>query len=110
MDIMQELAICAAEWQQPYRGVATEAKAEIERLRAAAEAAGERVRSKKSGATYLVLTPVGRLQTERPLSDMARLVIYRCEQTGELWARPYSEFMDGRFEPAPPQGQQSKEE
>lgn len=77
---------------------------------AAAEAAGERVRSKKSGATYLVLTPVGRLQTERPLSDMARLVIYRCEQTGELWARPYSEFMDGRFEPAPPQGQQSKEE
>jgi hypothetical protein len=63
---------------------------------------GERVRHKTRGTTYRILTQGGKLQTSKPLADMAQLVIYQCEQTGELWARPYSEFMDGRFEPFPP--------
>jgi hypothetical protein len=62
---------------------------------------GERVRHKKRGTTYRILTQRGKLQTSKPLADMVQLVIYQCEQTGELWARPYSEFMDGRFEPLP---------
>lgn len=36
------------------------------------------------------------LQTSEPIGDMTRLVIYRATD-GTLWARPQSEFADGRF-------------
>jgi hypothetical protein len=60
-------------------------------------------RHKKRGTVY---TEVGTavLQSAAPIGDSERLMIYRGED-GQLWARPFSEFMDGRFEridvPAP---------
>lgn len=68
---------------------------------AAAEGAPpvNRWRHKKRGSTY---TEVGRgqLQTDQPIHDMEPMVIYRSEHDGSLWARPVSEFEDGRFEAA----------
>lgn len=49
----------------------------------------------KRGTMYQVLDEVD-LQTEKPLSDYAVLTLYRGED-GRLWARPTSEFNDGRF-------------
>ena len=56
-----------------------------------------RWRHKKRQTTY---TEVGRgkLQVMTDAMDMEPLVIYRCEEDGSLWARPVSEFEDGRFE------------
>ena len=38
------------------------------------------------------------IQTEEPLEDMSRVVVYRCRETGHLWVRRHEEFFDGRFE------------
>lgn len=35
------------------------------------------------------------------LDEGIDLMIYRSFGSGRLWARPVSEFLDGRFEPAP---------
>lgn len=51
---------------------------------------------KKRGTTYDLLGDAF-LQTEVPLSDMNRVVVYRCRETGEYWVRRYVEFYDGRF-------------
>lgn len=85
------------------------AEAENARLRAllaGAVSEGRRARHLKRGTTYQVLT-YPTLQTDRPLTDYAELVVYRCEQTGKTWARPVDEFEDpARFEelPAQPEG------
>lgn len=54
-------------------------------------------RHKKRGTTYKV---VGRadLQAGEPCPEGTTLVVYRCLETGALWARPDTEFYDGRFE------------
>lgn len=57
-------------------------------------------RHKKRGTEYRAFEHMAHLQTDTPLTDMARLVIYESE-AGALWARPPSEFDDGRFEAAP---------
>lgn len=70
----------------------------------------KRVRHLKTGGTYRVLG-TGRMQTSAWFSsesgagmrsaDMQEVVIYESEANGSRWARPYSEFMDGRFEALP---------
>jgi hypothetical protein len=57
---------------------------------------GQIYRHKQRGGAYTV---VGRacLQTSRPIEDDQELVVYRG-QDGRLWARPFGEFYDGRFE------------
>lgn len=58
-------------------------------------------RHRKRGSVY-TLVGTAKLQTETPLSDMAEVMVYRHAETGELWARPPSEFWDGRFEEVDP--------
>jgi hypothetical protein len=64
----------------------------------------ERYQHIKRGTTYAVIGR-GKLQTDAPLSDYAELVAYRCEETGDIWFRPVSEFTPDRFRalPAPPE-------
>lgn len=47
------------------------------------------------GGIYTVIG-FAKLQTNLPIDDMTSLVIYRAED-GTLWARPRTEFLDGRF-------------
>jgi hypothetical protein len=56
----------------------------------------ERVQHIKRGTTYTVIAK-GKLQTDKPLSDYADVVVYQCEQTGLTWIRPQSEFTPDRF-------------
>ena len=56
----------------------------------------ERVQHIKRGTTYQILAR-GMLQTDTPLTDYAELVAYRCEETGDVWFRPQSEFTPDRF-------------
>lgn len=51
----------------------------------------------KRGTEYQVVDEAD-LQTEAPLTDYAVLTVYRGPD-GRLWARPSTEFNDGRFEP-----------
>lgn len=64
---------------------------------------GERYRHKKRGTTYEVVG-VAELQVALPPdpTEGAKLVVYRCEADGRLWARRQTEFLDGRFERLPP--------
>jgi hypothetical protein len=55
-----------------------------------------RVRHVKRGSTYQVVGEAT-LQTEVPISDPIRMVVYRADRDGALWVRPMSEFHDGRF-------------
>jgi len=54
-------------------------------------------RHKKRGSTYTIVGEA-ELQAEEPLSEGHILTIYRCRETGKLWARNAPEFHDGRFE------------
>lgn len=56
----------------------------------------ERVQHIKRGTTYQIIAR-GKLQTDKPLEDYAELVAYRCEETGDVWFRPKSEFTPDRF-------------
>lgn len=56
-----------------------------------------KVRHLKRGSTYEILGEA-QLQTDVSLSDLDRVVVYRCDETGELWVRRHAEFSDGRFE------------
>jgi hypothetical protein len=63
---------------------------------------GERVHHKKRGSTYTVIG-AALVQTSDPIADNAELILYRSD-SGMIFARPPSEFNDGRFEflhPAP---------
>ena len=54
-------------------------------------------RHKKRGTTYTKVG-VAELQYSNRVIEGDHLVIYRCRETGKLWARPDDEFNDGRFE------------
>jgi hypothetical protein len=56
----------------------------------------ERVQHIKRGTTYTIIAR-GLLQTDHPLSDYAEVVVYRCDETGDTWIRPQSEFTPDRF-------------
>lgn len=58
--------------------------------------AAERFQHIKRGTTYTVIAR-GKLQTDAPLTDYAELVAYRCDETGDVWFRPESEFTPDRF-------------
>lgn len=51
---------------------------------------------KKRRSTYNVIG-VGELQTTTTISEGTKLVVYRSPVDGRLWARPETEFNDGRF-------------
>lgn len=53
----------------------------------------------KTGGTYKIIDEGG-VQSEVPLVDLDRVIIYRSEKDGTLWARRATEFFDGRFVPA----------
>lgn len=65
-----------------------------------------RVRHKKRGSTYAVVGLAELQIAHAPVMEGSKLVIYRCEEDGKLWAREFGEFEDGRFEDieAPPPG------
>lgn len=65
----------------------------------------KRMRHKKRGTVYEVIDEAD-LQTEKPLSDYAVVVVYRDPSNGRLWVRPREEFYDGRFEEVPADGQE----
>lgn len=52
---------------------------------------------KKRGGNYQVIG-TAEMQTGAPVAEGEKLVIYQCQKTGRLWARPEAEFNDGRFE------------
>lgn len=58
---------------------------------------GDRYRHKKRGTSYTVVVAHAELQTSAPLREGAEIVVYRGDD-GKFWARPSSEFHDGRFE------------
>lgn len=60
----------------------------------------ERYQHIKRGTIYEVIAR-GKLQTDNPLTDYAELVAYRCEETGDVWFRPQSEFTPDRFAAIP---------
>ena len=62
--------------------------------------AGDRVKHKKRGTSYVV-KGAALLQTTNPLGDDAELIIYESVE-GVLYARPVTEFVDGRFEELEP--------
>lgn len=53
-------------------------------------------RHKKRGSTY-EWKGTAKLQTGYPITEGTTLVSYEAGD-GTLWARPYREFYDGRFE------------
>lgn len=55
-----------------------------------------RYQHKKTNQSYALLG-FGMIQTKTPLTDNAEVAIYESEKTGHLWARPVTEFSDGRF-------------
>lgn len=61
-------------------------------------------RHKKRGTTYTEVGTGSLQASDGVIGDGEFLVIYRSDTDGSLWARPFNEFHDGRFEalsPAP---------
>lgn len=56
----------------------------------------DRYRHKARGTIYEILM-FATLQIDGP-QDMAQVVVYRDIETQRVWTRPYSDFVDGRFE------------
>lgn len=54
----------------------------------------------KRGTEYAVIGTAS-VQAEQPIAEGALVVVYRSLSDGSLWARPESEFHDGRFEALP---------
>lgn len=63
--------------------------------------AGLGLRHRKRGTTYEVVG-LATLQTDAPLTDEAKVAVYRCDRTGKLWVRPVEEFTEERFLALPP--------
>lgn len=59
----------------------------------------QRIRHVKRGTVYDVVGQAW-LQTDKPLTDMEPMVVYRAVD-GTLWVRPESEFTPDRFELLP---------
>lgn len=65
-----------------------------------------RVRHRKRGAIYSILGEA-EMQVStgwphpnlRNITEGEKVTVYRCEETGKLYARLSDEFSDGRFEP-----------
>jgi len=57
---------------------------------------GNRVKHLKRGSTYR-LTGVAELQSSLPIAEGEKLCIYVSETESKAYARPTSEFTDGRF-------------
>jgi hypothetical protein len=62
---------------------------------------GERYRHKKRGTTYQVIGVASSQVVGEPIGEGSQAVVYRSEDDGSLWVRPYDEFHDGRFEQLP---------
>jgi hypothetical protein len=60
---------------------------------------GQRWKHKKRG-TFYVVTKIGTLQCSDSEFDDKPVVIYTGDN-GNVYARPYAEFIDGRFERQP---------
>ena len=43
-------------------------------------------------------TRTARMQCSDPVASGTAMTVYEAESDGELWARPATEFVDGRFE------------
>jgi hypothetical protein len=56
-----------------------------------------RVKHVKRQSTYKVVTEA-LVQTDVPLKDYDRVMVYQSEKDGSFWVRPISEFEDGRFQ------------
>lgn len=56
----------------------------------------QKVRHLKRGTTYDVVG-LAYLQTDKPVTDMEPMVVYRGTD-GKLWVRPESEFTSDRFD------------
>lgn len=67
---------------------------QVERARRHTES---RYRHKKRGSVVTVLG-VHSLQSENPIAEGEKLVVYIHDADKTLWARPVPEFYDGRFE------------
>ncbi|MCZ8104026.1 MAG: hypothetical protein O9972_39795 [Burkholderiales bacterium] len=101
--------------KEDMRSRAEAAEAALEALEAESPELLCRVHHKKRGSTYRVLgeaeaqvtvdafkRPIGLGRVRgRMLVEGDNLVVYRCEETGKLWARFPDEFNDGRFEVVP---------
>ena len=70
---------------------------------AAAEAAVDAILALFDRATHLkrlseyIVLGHARIQTNSPLNDYDNVVVYQSAADGNIWARPQSEFFDGRF-------------
>ena len=101
--MLAELIDDSAGWETLYQRAQDMAAAladELERRSPAAKLYKARVRHKKRGSFYIVIDHA-EVQTDRPLTDHAKVVVYRSEDDHSLWVRQINEFEDGRFEPAP---------
>lgn len=60
-----------------------------------------RFRHLKRGTSYQTYSEHVMVQASGPVVEGDVLVVYRAEKDGTDWARPASEFFDGRFEELP---------
>jgi hypothetical protein len=56
----------------------------------------------KRGTEYVDIGEA-EVQCSQPINEGDKLVVYLAEEDGKLWARPASEFFDGRYEQLNPE-------
>ena len=52
----------------------------------------------RKGGEYEVLARGAQIQTDTPLTDYAKVDVYRSLKDGATWVRPVDEMHDGRFQ------------